>query len=390
VSNVGGRPHVLQVAYSLDHGGSERLACDLAIQLRPEFQTSVVAIEAGGALEGELTGHEVPWRVIGRRSGFDWRVSFKLYRLFRHWRPEVIVTHHLMELIYAGIPARLAGATLVHIEHEYFSLRTRAHQLGMLSKLCSAVVVPGEAVRRFVCSNAGVSAAKVFVIPNSVDTARYAASPRVGRHVFGLSDRMWVVGNVARFDRAKDHETLIRAFKIVRDEQRDVKLALVGDGALRHEVRSFAEQIGVGADVEFFGARDDVADILPNLDAFALSSVEEGVPMALLEAMACARPVVATNVGGIPGIVVDGQTGRLVGPRDAPALARALLEIMRDPDAARRMGVAARKRIEDQFGLAASVQRYAELFAAASKGFGRRHSEWNGSCPSATSAAGMP
>ena len=360
-------PGLVQVAYSLAHGGSERLACDLAVGLRDEFETAVIAIQNDGPLAHDLVAADVPFEVIGRREGLDWRVFPKVYRALRRLEPAVVATHHLMQLIYAGLPARLAGARVVHIEHEHFSLRRgrSRRQLALLSRLCDAIVVPGDVTRAFLCDTVGLRPQKVSVIPNAVDTSRFRPGLRASRASLGLPEAAELVGVVARLDPAKDHATLLHAFARVRARRPRARLVLVGGGPLSGALRSLTAELGLDEDVLFLGPRRDVHDLLPHFEVFVLPSIEEGTPMALLEAMACARPVVATAVGDIPNILHHGRAGCLVRPTDVPAMAQAILDLLARRGLACEVGSAARRRVEDRFTLRASLAGYAQVFRGA-------------------------
>lgn len=140
------------------------------------------------------------------------------------------------------------------------------------------------------------------------------------------------------------------------------RLVMVGDGPLRPTLEARARDLGLNGAVRFLGAVPRAASFLPHFDVFVLSSVWEGMSNSLLEAMAAGRPVVATRVGGNPEVVVDGETGLLVPPRDPRALADAVLRLLGDPALAGRLGEAARRRVESQFTLEQMVSRMQELY----------------------------
>jgi glycosyltransferase involved in cell wall biosynthesis len=158
-----------------------------------------------------------------------------------------------------------------------------------------------------------------------------------------------VVGNVAALTDHKDHATLLRAARIVLDRAPQARFVIVGDGELRPRLRELHRQLALGEGCVFAGFRDDVDRLLPAFSVFCLSSHMEGLGTSLLDAMAFARPVVATRAGGIPDAVEDGVTGRLVPPRDPAALAGALLELLADPARRQAMGRAGRRRFEERF-----------------------------------------
>jgi len=357
--------HVMQVVHSLVRGGSERVACDLAMRLdRSRVRSSVCALDVGGPLAAELEAAGIAAHVTGRQPGRDARLIGTLYRLFRREQVDVVQTHHLTQLIYGALGARLAGATLVHVEHETFSLRSaRArHRLRALSFFCDRVVAVGEEIRDFLVGEVRIARSRVALIRNGIDLARYRPGRRDFRRRIGLPVTERWIGQIARLEEEKDQATLLRAFASVRARHADTRLVLVGDGSLRASLEELARSLGVEAAVSFLGARSDVADLLPELDVFVLSSIREGLPLALLEAMACGVPVVATAIGNIPRVVRDGENGDLVPPADERALAAAVGRTLDSPDRASALGAAARAWVAQEYGLDATVRRYQELY----------------------------
>lgn len=358
---------LMQVTYSLLPGGSQRLACDLALRLDPSrVRSSICALTEGGPLAEALAEGGVPSYVVGCAPGRQWRVVPRLYRLFRETRADLVQTHHLKQLLYSALGARLAGATLIHVEHEYLSLRqprARRYLRGM-APLCHHIVAVGEEVRAFLVREVGLPPSKISVITNGVDVERYAPRPRAGREVLGLPPGDRLIGHVARLEAEKDQAGLLHAFRIVLNACPDARLVLVGDGSRRGELHRLAWSLGIAGRVDFLGFRQDVADLLPHLDVFVLSSAGEGLPISMLEAMACERPVVVTALGEIPRVLHDGVTGMMVPPGDPAALARAVTTVLQDPRRARAMGAAARRRVAEAFNLTRVVGQYQALYDA--------------------------
>jgi sugar transferase (PEP-CTERM/EpsH1 system associated) len=357
--------HLMQVIHSLQQGGSERLACDLARRLDPSrFRSSVCALDLGGPLANELKNAAVSCHVVGRRPGFDWPLILRLNRFFRRERVDLVQTHHLTQLIYSGIGARLAGAALVHVEHDYFSLmlpKARG-RLRALAPLCHQVVAVGDEIRAFLLREVNLRPSQVIVIRNGVDVTQYSPQRRVPRERLGLPTEGRLIGHVARLEAEKSQETLLRAFRIVLSTYADARLELVGDGSLRGDLEKVARSLGIAKRVDFLGLRKDVADLLPHWEVFVLSSVREGLPLAVLEAMACARPVVATAVGEIPQVLCNGATGLTVPPGDPAALAASISAVLETPEWAAAIGRAARRLIEEKFSLDFTVKRYQALY----------------------------
>ena len=214
-----------------------------------------------------------------------------------------------------------------------------------------------EAQRRYLVDELGYPDDKIRIIHNGVDPALFDVNTDRGVLAeFGFAEGDPVVGILAALRPEKDHATLLRAARIVIDEMPRVRFLVIGDGATRPQLEALCSELRITPNVHFAGARGDVARLLCAIDVFALSSVTvECFPIALLEAMACARPAVCTAVGGIPEMINDGESGYLVPPKDPQQLAARLVSLLSDPQTARRMGRAGRDRVEAEFDLDRSV-----------------------------------
>lgn len=168
--------------------------------------------------------------------------------------------------------------------------------------------------------------------------------------------------SVARLVWFKGLHNLIGALPDIARSHPDTRVLLVGDGELRAELEAQARDLGVSHMIVFAGERDDVPDLLRIADIFVLPSVSEGLPISLLEAMAARLPLVASRVGGIPELIEDGRTGRLVPPNDPAALGLAILSFLDDPEASRRAGQAGRARLEECFSQDAMVRKTKALY----------------------------
>ncbi len=173
----------------------------------------------------------------------------------------------------------------------------------------------------------------------------------------GLGGDRLLVGNVAGLVGHKDQATLLRAFRLAAEDEPRLVLLLVGEGELRGELEALARELGLGSDrVRFLGFRNDVGRILGALDLFVMSSSQEGLGTSVVDAMMAGVPVVATRAGGLPEIVVDGRTGRLVPPADPEGMARAILEAVANRGETARMAAEARRRARERFSADAMVE----------------------------------
>jgi glycosyltransferase involved in cell wall biosynthesis len=193
------------------------------------------------------------------------------------------------------------------------------------------------------------------VIHNGIDTTRFSPSPR-------RSDGPLTLICVARLDPLKSHDLLVRSLAALRSQGLDTRLRIVGDGPTRAAVEDEIARLNLGDRVELLGVRSDVPDLLATADIFVLPSMAEGLPMTVIEAMACGLPVIASDVGGVSELVASNVNGLLVHARNQQALTDALRLLVTDAGLRRRMGAAGRRMAERQFDIRITARLHAELF----------------------------
>jgi glycosyltransferase involved in cell wall biosynthesis len=256
-----------------------------------------------------------------------------------------VVTHHTPELRRDD---NLRGRSLRRL-----AWATRPH-----------VIFTSELDRQTALRREPIAPARSSAISLAIDLERFSPRRTDGRlrRELGLPESTPIVGTVGRLQPQKGHVHLIAAAAELRRSGRDAAFVVVGDGALRDELHRQARAAGVGDRFHLFGHRDDVPELLSDFDVFVLSSDFEGMCLAVAEALAMERPVVATDVGGVRQSVVPGETGLLVEPRDPHALARGIAELLDRPDEARRMAEAGRERVERLYALDTMVAATADLY----------------------------
>jgi len=355
---------VMQMVYALAPGGSELLAGEVArAGIAAGMTMSVCALHRGGSLQQKLEKAGVRTHVIGRRDGFHPDTFLRAYRLFKRHRPTVVITHHLGQLFYSALGARLAGCRLLHVEHECYTIASTSAQrrLRFMTRLANRVVGVSEEVVSFLVNRVGLPSNKVELIPNGVDVGRFRPRPRALQVTLAKDGDEPIIGTVGRLDPVKDHATLVAAFGRVLTVWPNAMLVIVGDGEMRSALEVDIESRGMERHVKLLGERGDLDELIPAMDVFVLSSVCEGLPLALLEAMACGRPVVVTDAGAAAGLVNKAGAGRSVPCRDPEALARAILQVLESQSDASQMGRAGRAFVEKHHNLDETVAAYLSL-----------------------------
>jgi len=367
---VGGPVRVLELLVSTDLGGGPAHVRDLIAGLvGPAFRFTVGG-PAGGALLPALTAAGADFEPVAadRLSAGALRDTI---RLARAGRIQVIHSHGKGAGLYGRIAARLTGATSVHTFHGihpsgYGGLYLRLERA--LSRRTFAVVHVSESQAALARALGLAPAGRTRVIVNGIDAASVraaAAGAPISRATLGLEPDALVLGTIARLDPVKRLEVLLRALPLLVARVPEAQLLIVGDGPERDALPALARTLGLEDRVVFAGAIPDAARVLPLVDLYVTASRREGLPTALLEAMACGVPVLATEAPGHVDAVEPEITGRLVPLDDAPGLAAAAALLLRDPALRARMGRAGRERVEQHFTRGRMLSEIAALYREA-------------------------
>jgi glycosyltransferase involved in cell wall biosynthesis len=220
------------------------------------------------------------------------------------------------------------------------------------------------------CLQIGVARERCVLIENAIDTDEFRrrVEPAAAKGLLGLPVERFVIGAVGRLSAEKGFDLLIRAVERLLRGGADVGLLIVGEGDEAPRLRALVAELGLGERVRLLGYRADVPDVYQALDVFALSSIREGLPNVLLEAMAFAVPVVATRIAGIPGLIGDNDNGLLVPAGDVDALTAALSRVYGDATLRERLGNAGRRTIEERFSFRERMAKLARLYDGLLKG----------------------
>lgn len=378
-----GPPLVAHVIQHLIVGGLENGLVNLINRMADDrYRHAVLCLKGYSDFRNRLARNDVPVYALDKREGKDLMIHWKLYRLFRKLRPQIVHTRNLSAL-ESVIPAALARVPCrVHGEHGWDAYdldgtnRRYRRLRRALKPLVHQYIALSIDLERYLINDIGVHPSKVSRICNGVDVRRFrpaASKARRDQEPHGMSGQL-VIGWVGRMEFVKDPLNLVRAFLRLRELRLSwrsrLTLVMIGGGSMAGEVRRCLEASGALGSSWLPGSRNDVPEQLRLFDVFVLPSRAEGISNTILEAMASGCPVVATNVGGNPELVLDGETGRLVPPGDSEALARAVEYYLLDGALRRRHGRAARARAENEFSIARMVDRYASLYDSLIEGRG--------------------
>ena len=361
----------MRIAHLVSGGeiaGGQLVALRLARAGRDAGHEPLFVSPSGGPFVDLAAGEGFPATVLPLGGALDLGALLRLRRLLRRERVDLLHTHvHFSLNVLGRVAGRAAGARVVahmHIENVFRAGPGRRAQVALdaaTARLCAAVVAVSESTRAALVAQ-GYPAGRVVVVHNGIDVGETAAAPRRPAEIPAGAPMLLLVGRLAP---VKGQRELVEA--LARLTAADAHVVLVGKdieqgGAYERDLQARAAKLGVRDRVVFAGYRDDVPGLMAGADVLVLPSHAEGLPLVVLEAMAAARPVVASAVGGTPELVVDGETGILVPPGDVGALATALDALLADPPRARRLGEAGRRRVERAFTLEAMSGRVLAVY----------------------------
>ena len=354
---------VLYVITELDVGGAENALCELATRLdRKTFEPEVACLAGEGPLADRLRSAGVPVHLLGARGKWDVRVLWRLRRLLGRFD----LVHSF--LFHANMVARLAAigsgvrAVLSAARVAERSRPRRRRAECWTHRLVDAEVCVSNGVRDYLGAG-GFPREKLAVVPNGVDVERFARRDAAFKKHLGIEPDTPLVTTIGRLHEQKGIDYFLRAAASVRHSRPDCHFLVVGHGPLEDALKAIARQFHLDGHVTFLGLCDDVPAVLAATDVFVLASLWEGMPNAVLEAMAAGLPVVATRVEGTVDLIDDGKTGVLVMPRDVPGLVSAVLRLLDDPRRAEQLGAAAQAHVRAHFTLETMVARHEQLYA---------------------------
>jgi glycosyltransferase involved in cell wall biosynthesis len=327
----------------------------------------IVGLFRAGWLQSECEARGVRTCVMPLAGLFNLQWFRTCLRLLRKEKVALIHAHEFSAILCGWIVAMLAGVPFVATVHgkNYFWEKRRRRVAYRVVSRHGTMVAVSQDLKQFICDKVGVAQNRVEVIYNGVVAAQTVTEEEVQKckdelEVSGCYPLLAVVGSLYP---VKGHRFLLEAMPEILRRWPKARLLVIGRGELEVALKEQVEQLAIGANVHFLGMRQDVPRLLSLLDAVVLPSLSEGLSLALLEAMASGKPVVATLVGGNPELIDHGRTGFLVQPEDAKALAAHLVKLLSDPGMMQQFGRQAAERVRQQFSMGQMVERYKDLYA---------------------------
>lgn len=371
VTSADARPTVCHVIHALGVGGAEVLVDAMVRRMSDRYRCVVAVLDEVGQIGDQLRADGTVVEHLHRQPGIDRGCARRLNDFADRENVQILHAHQYTPFFQAMLSRGLLGSRpVIFTEHgrHFPDLPSRKRSIvnRLLLRRQDRLIGVGGAVRQALIANEGLPAARVEVVYNGVDLEKLA-SPTSGareriRSEFGFSDGDFVIIQVARLHRLKDHWTALRTMNELRRTVPNARLLIVGEGEERTDIEQNICGLSLENHVTLTGNRSDVADLLAGSDAFLMTSISEGIPLTIIEAMAANLPVVTTAVGGIPEMIDHERTGFLAASGDYNGLARALARLQQQPSLRNSVSAAGNAAAKRQFSLTGMLNGYSRLY----------------------------
>jgi glycosyltransferase involved in cell wall biosynthesis len=364
---------IVFIVESLDVGGTELSLlkwlrhCD-----RKTFEPSVISFRKGDLMK-ELEALNVPVGIMRKRFPFDLSFTCRLVKKLKKVKPDLIHCRNSIPAIsYGVLAARIANIPVISSIHgrtHYLRQGIKTWLWFKIMRLSHRIITVTEGIKKDVARWSGMPPERITVIYNGIDTRNNKTlfSRQDLRSSFGLPEDAFIIGTVGGLRPIKGHKYLVDAMPFILTKLPQARIVLIGQGEEETPLRNRVRSLNMGNCVKFLGHRKNAGDIIRMLDVFVLSSLSEGFPNVLLEAMMAQVPIVATRVGGVEEIVSDGQEALLVGHSDSGALAKAVVNLAENPKLRETLAANALQRVKKEFDIRTTLADYDAVYLVLGK-----------------------
>ena len=364
---------VIHLVEDMNVGGLEEVVATIAKNVdKHKYKVIIWCMVRGGEIADELKKNWIDIRILGITNYYNPINILKLTFLLKSYKPTIIHTHtYFTNTIgrIAAIAARIP-TIITHVHNTYWHYKAR-HRIieRLLSKYTDKVICCSNAVKNFVLQKERIAESKVETIYYGIVVDKFTKRNEIKRprRNIGINERDLIITTVASLTDKKGHKYALRAIREISRVINNIKYLIVGDGPLKETLMQMVIELEIDENVIFAGKRRDVSDLLNITDIFLLPSIIEGFGIALIEAMAASVPIVATNVGGVSEIIIDGTNGILVPPRDWVEITYALSALLTNSKKAQEIGTAGHLTCIKKFYLDQMINKIEELYEGCSK-----------------------
>ena len=357
---------VAQLVLSLELGGLERLVVNFLSSIdREQFDITLGCLEGPGPLAAAVEALDITVTTFDRQPGIDWRLIPKISRWLKHERASILHTHNAAAHFYGALGGKCAPThCTIHTKHgRDWPDQPRKVMLNRISALFThKLITVSNDSREIARTVERVPERKLAVIHNGIDADLFRPGERAGSSIPGVPDGAAVIGTVARLSPEKDQHTLLNAFVRLCELRDNCYLVIAGEGPAKTELAAHAGSLACSDRIIFLGAVEEVPELLKRMTVFVLTSLTEGISLALLEACATGVPAVVTDAGGNTEVVEHGVTGLVVPIKRPELVAEKIDQLLTDEPLRAAMGQKARERIVRHFSLASMTRQYESLY----------------------------
>jgi glycosyltransferase involved in cell wall biosynthesis len=372
--------NVIHLVEELTIGGLEKILTSIVLNLdKKKYNVSVWCLKEGGFFANKLVKEGIDVKILHISSSRNPLSIYKLYNLLKNRKFDIIHTHAYSAGTIGRISAFLAGIpVIISHNHSVYDYYNRYYHFveWLLSLITDRIICISDIVNRFTHKTQRINTKKLITIHNGIDSEYTVSEKRTSglRKELDIPADHSVICTIAHMEEHKGIKYLLESASLLLQSRNDISFLLVGEGALKEELKILCADLKIEENVIFTGERSDIPEILSLTDIFVLPSLREGLGLAILEAMACGKPVIATNVGGVPEIAKDGVSGILVSPKDPEALHSAMNELLGDREKLKKMGNKGKRIFSENFHSEIMINKIEELYNSLIEG---KYPEYN-------------
>jgi len=360
--------NVIHLVEELTIGGLEKILTTIVLNLdKKKYNVSVWCLREGGFFADKLVKEGIDVKILHISTSRNPLSIYKLYRLLKCHKFDIIHTHAYSAGTIGRMSAFLAGVpVIISHNHSVYDYYGKFYNLveWFLSLITDRVICISEVVNGFANKTQRINSKKLITIHNGIDDVCDLTEKSSSdlKKELGIPINHPVICTISHMEEHKGLKYLLEAASLLLQSKNDVSFLLVGEGVLKKELKILCADLKIEKNVIFAGEQSDISEILSLSDIFVLPSLREGLPLTILEAMACGKPVIATNVGGIPEIVKDGENGILVYPKDPETLYMAMNELLGDREKREKMGRIGKRVCDESFRTKTMVEKVEDLY----------------------------
>ncbi len=361
---------IMYLLHSLERGGLEKCVATLVNKINPEiFVPSVCCLSELGMSLSLIEKDNVKIFNMEKGDAHEAFLFLRLARLFKREKIDILHTNGWAALFDGFFGAKIGRVpVVVHTEHgkdveDFVQIQQRrVWARRLITPFLDQMIAVSDDIKKQFVNVTGLKAEQIVCIHNGIEFHDVEINYKEKRKEIGVKDIEILIGAVGRLESVKNYDVFIQAAELVLKEYPLVKFILIGDGTLKEKLQSLTTKLGIEKSVLLLGERNDVDELLKVMDIFVLPSRSEGLSIALLEAVANKLPIVATNVGGNPEVVIDGKTGILIPSGDVSSLVRAITELLKDEDRRKNMGENGFVVVKEEFTVEKMIANHEELY----------------------------